>query len=297
VPAAWQRPYLNIFKHFRVEEWKRSAKEGDVAALTDTRLKGTIYRIRGSNPASSYLQLPRAGTQSLGLTGRYLYLLFRPLPRKHFLVHLDVTTEDNQVVRISFSNLFKEFKSTATWLQFPFVCGAASEGTAQRGATGAAPADVRWTCLVLDLPSILALYLSRRYSHLRGVKLCSNLLVKNLCTSDLLFEPGVTLSEARLRDLSSRSIAPMPRELAFPVPKGERWHDLYDYIRLCHPGGGALGFQRSSTCCLCCPGDQVLEEPGRTLTQPVTLSRAVCDRLSLIHHITSPKAVSTPWRR
>lgn len=123
VPAAWQRPYLNIFKHFRVEEWKRSAKEGDVAALTvtgapapwggghwprvggadpppvfpwfpkDTRLKGTIYRIRGSNPASSYLQLPRAGTQSLGLTGRYLYLLFRPLPHKHFLVHLDVTTE------------------------------------------------------------------------------------------------------------------------------------------------------------------------------------------------------------
>lgn len=123
MPAAWQRPYLNIFKHFRVEEWKRSAKEGDVAALTvtgapapwggghwprvggadpppvfpwfpkDTRLKGTIYRIRGSNPASSYLQLPRAGTQSLGLTGRYLYLLFRPLPRKHFLVHLDVTTE------------------------------------------------------------------------------------------------------------------------------------------------------------------------------------------------------------
>lgn len=34
VLAAWQRPYLNIFKHFRVEEWKRSAKEGDVAALT-----------------------------------------------------------------------------------------------------------------------------------------------------------------------------------------------------------------------------------------------------------------------
>lgn len=34
VPAAWQRPYLNVFKHFRVEEWKRSAREGDVTALT-----------------------------------------------------------------------------------------------------------------------------------------------------------------------------------------------------------------------------------------------------------------------
>ncbi|NXE43947.1 WDR90 protein, partial [Ptilorrhoa leucosticta] len=227
VPAAWQRPYLNIFKHFRVEEWKRSAKEGDVAALTDTRLKGTIYRIRGSNPASSYLQLPRAGTQSLGLTGRYLYLLFRPLPRKHFLVHLDVTTEDNQVVRISFSSLFKEFKSTATWLQFPFVCGAANEGTARRGATGAAPADVRWTCLVLDLPSILGLYLSRRYSHLRGA---APWACRAHCVRVPVL-PGVTLPEARLADLSSRGVAPMPRELAFPVPKGEKWHDLYDYIR------------------------------------------------------------------
>ncbi|RLV89514.1 hypothetical protein DV515_00014826 [Chloebia gouldiae] len=290
VLAAWQRPYLNIFKHFRVEEWKRSAKEGDVAALMDTRMKGTIYRIRGSNPASSYLQLPRAGTQSLGLTGRYLYLLFRPLPHKHFLVHLDVATEENQVVRISFSNLFKEFKSTATWLQFPFVCGAASEGTARRGVPGAAPADVRWTCLVLDLPSILALYLSRRYSHLRGVKLCCNLLVKNLCTSDLLFEPGVTFTKAHLGDLSCRGVAPMPRELAFPVPKGEKWHDLYDYIRF--PSEGAKLLYNSIQKSFPHPvaGDQVLEEPGRPPTQPVTLSRAVCD-LSLIQQISSPKAV------
>ncbi|RMC17874.1 hypothetical protein DUI87_05543 [Hirundo rustica rustica] len=291
VLAAWQRPYLNIFKHFRVEEWKRSAKEGDVAALTDTRLKGTIYRIRGSNPASSYLQLPRAGTQSLGLTGRYLYLLFRPLPHKHFLVHLDVATEENQVIRISFSNFFKEFKSTATWLQFPFVCGAASEGTAQRGAPGAAPADVRWTCLVLDLPSILALYLSRRYSHLRGVKLCSNLLVKNLCTSDLLFEPGVTLAEARLGDLCCRGVAPMPRELAFPVPKGKKWHDLYDYIRFPCQGAKLLHNSIQKNFPSPVAGDQVPEEPGCPLA---TLSRAVCDRLSLVQQITSPKGGLVP---
>uniref|UniRef100_A0A672TSY4 WD repeat domain 90 n=1 Tax=Strigops habroptila TaxID=2489341 RepID=A0A672TSY4_STRHB len=227
------RPYLNVFKHFRVEEWKRSAKEGDVAALTDTRLKGTVYRIRGSIPGSSYLQLPRTGTQSLGLTGRYLYLLFRPMPRKHFVVHLDVTTEEKQVVRISFSSLFKEFKSTATWLQFPFVCGVA-EGLARaprHDLLGAAPTDVRWTCLVLDLRSILSLYLNRHYSHLKSIKLCSNLLVKNLCTSDLVFDPGVTFSEARQAELACRGVAPMPREMAFPVPKGQKWHDLYDYIR------------------------------------------------------------------
>ncbi|NXL37215.1 WDR90 protein, partial [Glaucidium brasilianum] len=299
VPAAWQRPYLNIFKHFRVEEGGGSAREGDVAALTDARLKGTVYRIRGSVPASSYLQLPRSGTQSLGLAGRYLYLLFRPMPRKHFVVHLGGGTEENLVVRISFSNLFKEFKSTATWLQFPFVCGAAEGSVCDRAAgeehlVGAAPADVRWTCLVLDLPSILSLYLNRHYRHLKSVKLCSNLLVKNLCTSDLVFDPGVTFSEARLADLACRGVAPMPREMAFPVPKGEKWHDLYDYIRF--PSEGSKlpydSIQKS-----CASPAAVLEDPVHQLPQPVTLTKAVRDRLSLIHQITSPKAVSALWRR
>lgn len=59
----------------------------------DKTLKGTVYRIRGSVPASNYIQLPKTSTQSLGLTGRYFYLLLRPMPNKYFVVHLDVTTE------------------------------------------------------------------------------------------------------------------------------------------------------------------------------------------------------------
>ncbi|XP_069726130.1 WD repeat-containing protein 90 [Phaenicophaeus curvirostris] len=296
--AAWQRPYLNVFKHFRVEEWKRSARDGDVAALTDARLKGTVYRIRGSLPASSYLQLPRTGTQSLGLVGRYLYVLFKPIPHKHFVVHLDVATEENQVVRISFSNLFKEFKSTATWLQFPFVCRAAEGSvgdrtakTSKRDLMGAAPADVRWTCLVLDLHSILSLYLSRRYSHLKGVKLCSNLLVKTLCTSDLVFIPDVTFSKARQADLACRGVAPMPRDMAFPVPKGEKWHDLYDYIRFPSEGSKLPYDSIQRSCPSPVAGGQDPEDPVCQLPQPLMLTKAIRDRLSLVHQLTSPKAM------
>uniref|UniRef100_A0A8C0G718 WD repeat-containing protein 90 n=1 Tax=Chelonoidis abingdonii TaxID=106734 RepID=A0A8C0G718_CHEAB len=224
----WQHPYLNVFKHFKVEEWKRSTKEGDNFASMHVLF--------------NYIQLPKTSTQSLGLTGHYLYLLFKPMPGKYFVVHLDVTTEDSQVVRISFSNLFKEFKSTATWLQFPFICGAAKgsvyECTArtskqgkEKHLVGVAPSNVRWTCLMLDLHYILSMYLNRRYSHLKSIKLCSNLLVKNVYTSDLLFEPGVTFSEARQAKMAFHGISPMPREMAFPVPKGENWHDRYDYIR------------------------------------------------------------------
>lgn len=33
-PPVWQQPFLNVFRHFKVDEWKRSTKEGDVAAVT-----------------------------------------------------------------------------------------------------------------------------------------------------------------------------------------------------------------------------------------------------------------------
>ena len=60
----------------------------------------------------------------MGLTGRYIYLLFKPIPSKFFVIHLDLVTHDGLIVRLSFSNLFKEFKSTSTWLQFPYICHA-----------------------------------------------------------------------------------------------------------------------------------------------------------------------------
>uniref|UniRef100_A0A673BY86 WD repeat domain 90 n=1 Tax=Sphaeramia orbicularis TaxID=375764 RepID=A0A673BY86_9TELE len=201
--ARWQHPYVNIFKHLKVEEWKKSSKEGDVTTYTDKTLKCSVFRIKGPVPTNSYILLPKNSSQSLGLTGRYLYLLFRPTPTKYFVVHIDVTAEEGQVVRLSFSNMFKEFKSTATWLQFPYLW-----------LIGPAPISVRWTCLMLDLECMLLSYLNRSYSHLKSIKLCANMAVKNLFTSDLLAFDG-----------------PVPREMAFPVPRGSSWHDLYDYIR------------------------------------------------------------------
>ncbi|XP_060030083.1 WD repeat-containing protein 90 [Erinaceus europaeus] len=235
VSPAWQHPFVNVFRHFKVDEWKRSAKEGDVAAVMDGTLKRSVYRVRGAVSASNYVQLPQTSSQSLGLTGRYLYVLFRPLPAKHFLIHLDVAAEDGQVVRVSFSNLFKEFKSTATWLQFPFVCevGASGRGNGRVAREGLPPLAPRWTCLQLDLRDTLLLYLNRRYGHLKSVRLCASLLVRNLYTSDLSFDPAVTVVEARRAKLA---VTPVPREMAFPVPSGESWHDRYVHVRF--PGDG-----------------------------------------------------------
>nr|XP_031303352.1 WD repeat-containing protein 90 isoform X3 [Camelus dromedarius] len=267
---ACQHPFLNVFRHFKVDEWKRSTKEGDVAPVTDKTLKCTVYRVRGSVSAGNYIQLPKTSTQSLGLTGRYLYVLFRPLPTKHFIIHLDVSTEDSQVIRVSFSNLFKEFKSTATWLQFPFIFEAG------RSRKGMIPAGTRWTCLQIDLHDILLVYLNRCYSHLKSIRLCANLLVRNLYTSDLCFDPAVTIAEARRAKLP---VTPVPREMAFPVPKGERWHDHYIHIRFPSDSSETFSEPVQKSCSL---PEAVL--PGHVLQllpRPVAFSKQVQDSVSL----------------
>ncbi|XP_055006516.1 WD repeat-containing protein 90 [Boleophthalmus pectinirostris] len=294
----WQHPYVNIFKHVKIEEWKKTTQEGEVTTSTDKTLRCPVFRIKGPIPANSYILLPKSSSQSLGLTGKYFYLLFRPTPSKYFVVHIDVAAEEGQVVRISFSNMFKEFKSTVTWLQFPFLCGAAEDSVyentakmARQGLIGPAPATVRWTCLMLDLQSILSKYLNRCYVHLRTIKLCANMAVKNMFTSDLLFNPGVSYSEARLMGLSSsRGTGPVPRDMAFPVPRGSSWHDLYDYIRF--PSEGTK-----------LPFDSIQKDHHspqawtafnpKCLTSErlncVSFSKPVQDRVSLIQQITSPK--------
>ncbi|XP_057178394.1 WD repeat-containing protein 90 isoform X4 [Triplophysa rosa] len=243
--ALWQQPYVNIFKHMRIEEWKKVNKEGDVATYMDKTLKCSVFRIRGSIPASNYILLPKTSSQSLGLTGRYLYLLFRPSPNKHFIVHIDIGAEEGQVIRVSFSNMFKEFKSTATWLQFPFLCGATEGSVYEKTARTA--------------------------------------------------KQGLSFSEFRQAGMVlPEGTAPMPREMCFPVPKGQSWHQLYDYIRF--PSDGAkLPFDSiqkgsNSTAKTETPAEQ---SPQRENSHTVGVSKAVQERISLIQQITTPKPTST----
>ena len=35
------------------------------------------------------------------------------------------------------------------------------------------------------------MYLNRKYAYIKGVRLCANMLVKNMFTSDILYEPGM----------------------------------------------------------------------------------------------------------
>merc|ERR1712080_141903 len=116
---AWQQPYVNIFKHFGAGEWKKCSKVGDVAKIMDRNVKSSVYRLTGAIPSGNYIQFPK--TNSLGLNGHVFYLLFKPMVDKFFSIHLDVAASDGTLIRVSLSNLFKEFKSSSTWLQFPVL--------------------------------------------------------------------------------------------------------------------------------------------------------------------------------
>ncbi len=70
-------------------------------------LRGQVLHITGAIPATSFVQMPSATSQSLAITEPFLYIIFRTLPGKVFVIHLDVLADDNIVVRLSFSNMFE----------------------------------------------------------------------------------------------------------------------------------------------------------------------------------------------
>jgi WD repeat-containing protein 90 len=206
----WQQPYVNTFKHFTIASDKNVIKHGDITTVMDSQIKSTVYKIVGSSPTSNFINMPKLSGQSLNLTGRYIYFLFKPVCNKCFSLHIDIATVEKSIVRISFSNLFKEFKSTTTWIQFPFVIqapkGSVFEKTTcellnVKDLSGSAPPITKWTILCVDLIGLVQQYVMNRTFHsVRGYKLCANLLIKNVITSDFYYQPGMTHAEAKMKN-------------------------------------------------------------------------------------------------
>ena len=241
--AQWQSPCLNIFKTYKVLSLKESSAfhlKGDTRVSSDNLIKSQKIDITGNIPAQAYLQLPSdAAKDSLNLIGRYFYLNFKPSPNAYFVVHLDLQIANSSItVRLSFSNLFKQFKTSPTWLQIPFLIDS-SPGTPDGTADCKIPEGVRspdktpWIMFCLDLKKTMAVHLNKKYGGLKAIRICANLSVKSVFTSDIEFNPTLSPTEARKQGFKSNSEAfsPMPREMNFFVQKDQNWDDFYHYIR------------------------------------------------------------------
>lgn len=196
--TGWQTPYVDVFTHFDVTSGKKCSKTGDVTRVMDKTLRKHVYRIYGNVLAGNCLSLPKALSQSLGLVGSQLYVLFRVPGKKYFAMHFDIGTENGVTVRISVSNTYQEFKATSTWLQFPFELK-----------------SQRWSLLHLDVKSILSIFTSHTFSCIRGMQFCSCLYVKGAFTSGIIFDDPESV----------------PRAMRFPVTGNTAWSDLYDHIK------------------------------------------------------------------
>lgn len=153
------------------------------------------------------------------------------------------------------SNLFKEFKSTSSWLQFPFSHlspeetdtrekrpqrevgrqGGQGEGRGikkvmfgQQNRLKPAAKTSRWTILVLDIRSILSQHLNTEFAYVKNIQLCANQLVKGVFTSHTEYNPLISASSELEQ---SHGIQPLPREMRFPLGKTEMFTELYDYVR------------------------------------------------------------------
>ena len=98
LPPLYQHPFVDVFHKFKLFEDKQVTKEGDVTQTIDKKLGKKIYKIQGSTSASNYIMTPckTAKYKSLGLTGKYNYLMIKTQVGKLFSTHLDfIVNEKN----------------------------------------------------------------------------------------------------------------------------------------------------------------------------------------------------------
>ena len=137
---------------------------------------------------------------------------------KFFSIHIDILTYEQHLVRISVSNLYREFKTTQTSIQFPYT---------------SINKNIHWILLCLDLESILVTYMTNQHYHMiKSLQLCGNMMVKNCFSSQFLYDPGVINHKVKQNGLKCAGIRSLPRELSYPVDKDESWYDKYDFIMI-----------------------------------------------------------------
>jgi WD40 repeat protein len=197
----WQHPFVDVFKYVNIQDWRLAHKEGEVSEALDPISKRKVVKLAGSISAANYVQMPKTGSamKTLGLTGKFMYVLFQVQPGKLFSMHFDfalATPRATRLFRLSVSNLYKANKLSST-LQL------------------SCPTSHKWTVLVVSLPEVIRQWASEASSHqLKSVTLCACMIVRGVFASDILY-----------------SVKTLPKEMQLRVKEGE-WSDSYDWIML-----------------------------------------------------------------
>ena len=109
------------------------------------------------------------------------------------MFHIDLMTLDGQSMRLSCSSLYTTFKFVGQALRIPVRISP----------------DGRWTVFAMDIPALLSTYATEpnrkapEYKCLKGIKLCSNMIVRGVYTSHSIFSPKVRHHLSRRKNFKS----------------------------------------------------------------------------------------------
>ena len=207
LPPIYQHPFVDVFDKFKLFEDKQITKEGDVTQAIDKDLGKKIYKIQGTTSASNYIMTPckTAKYKSLGLTGKYNYLIIKTQVGKMFSTHLDYIVNESNLWRVSLSNIFKETKVTGGSVQVPILD----------------IAPQKWTIIQINIFSILEEnnFFSKKSEekkfYLRSFQVWSNQFMRGLMTSDIEY-----------------NVTNFPKELALKCKGNDDWYKLYSWVSI-----------------------------------------------------------------
>lgn len=205
LPPLYQHPFVDVFSKFKLFEDSQITKEGDVTQTIDKKLGKKIYKIQGATSASNYFLTPckKAKYKSLGLTGRYNYIIMKTQVGKNFSTHLDFIVNDKNLCRISLSNMFKETKVTGSSIQIPLL-----EIEPQK-----------WSVVQINIFSILednemfSKSLEEKKFYLRSFQICSNQFIRGIATSDIEY-----------------NVTNFPKELSLKCKASQDWYKEYSWM-------------------------------------------------------------------
>ena len=197
----WQHPYVNICKRARIgQSWKEIKKSGEATFVMNNSVRAWTIQIRGKVPSTNYIKFPKSDSKSLDLSGQYIYLELSANKSKNFKFYIDVNTTNKFKLSFSLSNMHRK--------------------AAVRGHTSLVPfnfSNRKWMVVAIDIPSLISKYGppgfdESHYLSIRSVQVCAEMNVRNLFTSDNMYDPET-----------------IPKELAFPVRPSQSWEELYGW--------------------------------------------------------------------
>ncbi|CAH8558388.1 WD repeat-containing protein 90, variant 2 [Schistosoma haematobium] len=225
-----QNPYFNIMKHYPLSLWKKRGNVNEMCFVTDPTIKSKVLLIDGLVTAVNHITTPNNEKCNLSLTDEYLYLIFKPVKNKKFLIRLDCRTESTVAYRVTVTNAVRFPKVSNLSLCLPLPSLTASPDLE----------EPKWVILRFDLRKIINKYSNYHYHSLIRLQLCCSLLIYAAFTSDNKYSPFVV----RKKNMLKNSVLPLPKEFQ-PVLNLQKLYETFELVTI--PEDGTEDFEAKNT--------------------------------------------------